>query len=174
MEPQSRRLMASLRPGESILWMGRPRRSLIRWQEVFWLIVMAALAFRTISRLRPRDDPFDVLYIATVAVVLAGAVLAIVRRLQLEYAVTSERVLIARRFPRPDITSVELAALDHVELVRENDGSERLLFVESTFGLLPGVSGLSPDPDVPYPQLEGLPDAASVKEVIERAKSNLK
>lgn len=174
MEPHSQRLMASLRPGESILWMGRPHGSWFRLQDLVFVGIFAAALWMTFGREGGERSRFDrgrvLLIIAAGAI---GGGIALARRLRQEYAVTTERVLIASRFPLPRVTSIELAALDHVTLQPEKDGTGTLTFQESRLGLVPGISSETKPAEAPLPSLERLPDAMNVKDIIERAKRDL-
>lgn len=166
--------MAALRPGESILWLGRPTQPLVSWKDLMSLAPMTVLVWLWVRHRVDDGSTFWSVYaVAATALVLSGAALSLVRQWRVEYAVTSERVLIASRFPLSRASSMELAALDHVELERDDGGTGSLMLLESRLGLVPGISAPAPDPNQGDVRLDRIADAESVREIIERAKRDV-
>ncbi len=167
-----------LLPGEKLLWSGGPQRGILFTASDAFLIPFSVMwggfaIFWEASVLSTKAPDFFGLW--GIPFVLVGLYLIVGRffvdawiRGGLVYAVTSQRILIARPSPIARFTALNLNQLPAVSLKERNNGRGDIVFGDSVsvFGRR-GFSGWSPALD-PTPRFLGIENVKVVFDLIQR------
>jgi hypothetical protein len=173
-----------LLPGETILWTGRPAQGLMLTGRDGFLVPFSlfwggfAIFWEWMVLRAPKAPPVMGLFGAPF--VLVGLYLIFGRflvdawaRASTNYALTNQRILIARQRPSQSFTSIDLDRLSDATLTERSDGTGTI-YLLSTAPFWAGGGGRNgfvawtPALD-PTPKLLAIPDARRVFDQLQRA-----
>jgi hypothetical protein len=175
------RLRPQLRPGEELLWAGRPARGLkFYWVDVFLLPAFTfgswigfSNAWETFND--ARQTPWTHLVTSTLFVITGAAgwglwPLDAMNRAKTYYGITTERVVIVNEFIRRRVVSLSLKGAQWPRLLKHRDGTGTVTF-RSVIADPPWINRgnvLPIERVFQHPTFVHIHDAAGVYELVRR------
>jgi len=165
-----------LKPGERLLWSGRPAQGLLLTLTDLFLVpfslLWSSLPFSMVLTAGSTTFPMFIWLFAVVGfyITIGRFLVDAWIRAGMSYAVTDRRVLILRKWPFHNLRSLALDDLGDVELRRRLGGSGTIRLGATDWrGMMRGFEGWSPAMSR-APQFLAIRDAASVFDLILEAR----
>ena len=124
-------IRAEIRPGEQILWSGRPRQGIVVHLVDSWSFVggtfLAAMAGMTALQPEVSNRWVGILLLGPIALyaVVGRFVIDAWQRSRTHYGITSDRILIVVDFPNHRVQSLFYNAIANVSIVSDRSGRGR-------------------------------------------------